>query len=48
MAGAGGTIFFKNLLVFGAADVAAGVNHSDDSDRHAAPWGAEELGRRED
>jgi hypothetical protein len=40
---AGGAIFLNSLLVFAAADIAVGVNHSGDSDRLAVP-----LGRREE
>jgi len=41
--GGGGTIFLNSLLVFMAANIAVGVNHSGDSDGHAIP-----LGRREE
>jgi hypothetical protein len=41
--GGGGTIFLNSLLVFMAANIAVGVNHSGDSGGHAIP-----LGRREE
>jgi hypothetical protein len=38
-----GPIYLNSLLVFMATDIASGVNHSGDPDRHATP-----LGRREE
>jgi hypothetical protein len=41
--------FFLNyLLVFGTANIAAGVNHSGVADRNAGRFHAGSLGRREE